>query len=848
MRAFPLRAYFGALVAVFVLGAAAAAVFVHVQADSDARSAARDDMDFAASSSAKELAQAVTLVRTTVAQLAASPGIAKAIEHPKDCSLSFGTGGSGHLDVIGPSGTVVCSSAATARGTAYGTPGWLQRARVKQVWLAPLVDPLTGHNVAVAAAPSAASGAVVVAFFDLDAVGQDLATRHGGGHPVEILVTTAGGRTIVVRSIHPKQWIGKPIEPTPFGASAGGTERADVDGTTRIYGNATVPGAGLTLYAGEEKSAVLAIRQRLERRELAIVAAGFLVALLAAFFVYRRLVQPIKRLSEAVRNATNLDGAVSLHETGPLEVVRLAEDVNVLMGSVARELGERRQAEDRLSRSEESYRLLFDRHPGPMWVYDDTTFRFLAVNDAAVSAYGYTHDEFLGMTIHDIRPPEDRAALREIIGDESRRGRGGDLVWRHLHKDGKLVDVKIRSADIEFGGKAARLVLTQDVTEQRHLEAQLLQSQKMEAVGSLAGGIAHDFNNLLTVVLTSASMLLRQTDDAKMRDDVERIAAAGARGADLTKQLLAFSRRQVLRPEVTDVNTIVQEALGLLHRLLGENIEISYELADDLSHVVIDRGQLSQAIVNLAVNARDAMPEGGRLTIATANVVLDEAYAADHVEVTPGPHVLLQVTDSGIGMSEELRERAFEPFFTTKPEGEGTGLGLATVYGVIKQSGGNIWLYSEPGFGTTFKLYFPRADAPVEAGAAKAADATGSLEGSETILLVEDDPAVRPLVALTLRSYGYAVTDAATPQEALELAARGEPFDLLVTDVVMPGMNGRELAERLTALQPGLKVLFTSGYPADAMVRAGIADASTAYIEKPYLPDELAQSVRTVLG
>jgi PAS domain S-box-containing protein len=478
-----------------------------------------------------------------------------------------------------------------------------------------------------------------------------------------------------------------------------------------------------------------------------------------------------------------------------------------------------------------------------MWVYDVETLRFLAVNGAAIAAYGYSEEQFLGLTIADIRPPEDRAALRELVNDPSRRGDERRL-WRHVHEDGTIVDVKLSSSDAEFEGRPARLVLVQDVTEQRRLEAQLLQVQKMDAVGSLAGGIAHDFNNLLTIVRTSATMLLRKLDDPGLREDVERIDAAGARGADLTHQLLAFSRRQVLRPEVVDVNTVVDQARTLLDRLLGADMEVVYELAPNLSPVVIDRGQLLQAILNLAVNARDAMPAGGRLTLTTSDVALDEAYAADHVGVTPGTYVALQVTDSGLGMDEEMQQRVFEPFFTTKDEG--TGLGLATVYGIVRQSNGHIWLYSEPGLGTTFKLYFPRASAPLTETAPPAELST--LEGSESILLVEDDKAVRPLVAIVLRSYGYDVVEAESPEEALRLFEEHGDLDLLLTDVVMPGMNGRELAELLIARQPTLKVLYTSGYPADSMVRAGIADASAAYIEKPYVPDELARTVRRLLN
>jgi CheY-like chemotaxis protein len=340
-------------------------------------------------------------------------------------------------------------------------------------------------------------------------------------------------------------------------------------------------------------------------------------------------------------------------------------------------------------------------------------------------------------------------------------------------------------------------------------------------------------------------MLLERLDDPALREDVERIDSAAERAATLTRQLLAFSRRQVLRPEVADMNVVVEEARVMLDRLIGENVSISYELDPGMRPIVVDRGQLVQVILNLSVNARDAMPRGGALTIRTSAVVLDEAYAADHVGVRPGAYVLLQVTDTGVGMDEATRLRAFDPFFTTKTEG--TGLGLATAYGVVKQSNGHIWLYSEPGLGSTFKLYFPQSAERV-AASAPAAPAVGSVRGDETILVVEDDPSVRPLVALTLERYGYHVLATGSAEEAIALVEGTDaPIDLILTDVVMPGLNGRELAERLEALRPGVKVLYTSGYPADTVVRHGIADASAAYLEKPYLPDELARKVREVL-
>jgi len=380
--------------------------------------------------------------------------------------------------------------------------------------------------------------------------------------------------------------------------------------------------------------------------------------------------------------------------------------------------------------------------------------------------------------------------------------------------------------------------------ERERLEEQLRQSQKMEAVGSLAGGIAHDFNNLLMVIRGYTDIVMRRNVDDSLSDGLQHVDDAAKRAAELTHQLLAFSRQQVLRLETANLNDVVADTLKLLDRVIGTDIEIATDLEPALLPIVIDRSQLGQVILNLAVNAREAMPNGGRLLIRTTNISLDDSYIAEHVDIAPGRYALLQMTDTGAGMDETTRSRVFDPFFTTKSEG--TGLGLATVYGIVKQSGGHILLYSEPGLGTTFKIYFPHeATAPI---APLPPPEPTSLQGRETILLVEDDGVVRPLVAEMLETYGYAVLPAADGREAIEIAERqAGSIDLLLTDIVMPGMNGRELADRLTAEYPALKVVFTSGYPSDATVRDGLREADVAFIEKPYLPEELARILRRVV-
>jgi two-component system, cell cycle sensor histidine kinase and response regulator CckA len=525
-------------------------------------------------------------------------------------------------------------------------------------------------------------------------------------------------------------------------------------------------------------------------------------------------------------------------------------DLLAMVSSIGSQIGqfaERRWAEDRLRANEATYRLLFESNPEAMWVFAADDLRFLAVNDAAVRRYGYSRDEFLAMSILDIHPEADRARFLELRGrDPQGPQEYADL--RHRRKDGSMLDVEVSADSISFAGRPARLVLVKDVTARKRLEGQLRQSQKMEAVGRLAGGVAHDFNNLLTAIQGFSDLILGdlEPDDPRFAD-LAGIREAAQRAAGLTQQLLAFSRQQVLTPVVLSLNDLIRDAEKLLRRIIGEDIEINTALAGDLGAVRADPSQLQQVLLNLAVNARDAMPRGGKLTLETRNVDVGPDHPSSHGVVTPGRYALLTVADSGVGMDEDTKAHIFEPFFTTKPAGEGTGLGLATVYGIVHQSGGFIWVYSEPGRGSTFRIHLPLVDSAA-VSVERAAPVRAAPGGSETILLVEDEELVRRLACRVLQGYGYHVMAAASGKGALELIGAGcHRLDLLVTDVVMPGMSGRQLAEELQIRQPGLKVLYLSGYTDDAIVRHGVLEQEVSFLQKPFSRDTLLQKVRSVL-
>jgi two-component system, cell cycle sensor histidine kinase and response regulator CckA len=526
--------------------------------------------------------------------------------------------------------------------------------------------------------------------------------------------------------------------------------------------------------------------------------------------------------------------------------IRDAAERVVGASSIGRDISERKRREEDMSRLaavvESSHDAIIGR------TLDGIITHW---NPAAQRIYGYSAAEMIGKPSQILFVPGHDAEIMETIGKIKLGQRVQESDAIRVRRDGEKVHFALTHAPIRDakGQVLGVSTVARDVTESNQMEQMLRHAQKMEAVGRLAGGVAHDFNNLLGVIIGYAELALDSLgSDDPQRKNIEEIQKASDRAALLTRQLLAFSRKQVLQPCVLDLNVVVSSAEQLLQRLIGEHIQLLVVAGAKLRRVKADSGQLEQIIMNLVLNARDAMPDGGRLTIETSNVELDETYSSRHLSITPGPHVLLAVSDTGCGMDADTKAHLFEPFFTTKEFGKGTGLGLAIVYGIVKQSGGAIWVYSEVGIGTTFKIYFPYADAVAEVATPN--QKTECVDrGSCTVLVVEDDDALLQLTRQSLEDAGYIALVAATPARAIEISENhAGPIHLMVTDVIMPGMNGPRLAAHFSTSRPAMKVLYVSGYTDDAIVHHGVLELGLAFLQKPFSPKSLVRKVDELLA
>ncbi|MDX1631536.1 MAG: response regulator [Thermoanaerobaculia bacterium] len=541
------------------------------------------------------------------------------------------------------------------------------------------------------------------------------------------------------------------------------------------------------------------------------------------------------------------DGADDYLAKAGLGPQRLATSVQRSL-ELARARRERREAREALARSEARYRTIVETANEGVWIVDEegrTTF----ANERMAEMLGISRGELVGKSMDEFVDEEYRARTRKNL-ERRREGIADRYEFPLRRPDGSRLWVLVSATPVydEDGRYEGSLAMVADLTEHRKLEEQVREAQKLDAVGRLAGGVAHDFNNVLSVIVGYGEMLLDQLPETgTARKQLGRVLEAAGRAERLIQQLLAVGRKQISRPRVTDLSSLLGEMEELIRRHVGEAVDLRISRPDSPAPVLVDRGQMEQVVINLVSNARDAMPGGGKLTLEVQTAHLDEEYRRRRPGVEPGEHVMLAVSDTGQGMDEETRSHAFEPFFTTKDPGKGTGLGLASVHGIVRQSGGHVWLYSEPGRGTTIKIYLPRTEEEEEWGRPEKS-ATPVRGGTEKILVVEDAEMVRNLVRDSLETFGYRVLTAETPEAAEDLATSDPGIDLLVTDVVMPDLSGPELAGRIREQRPELPVLYMSGYSDEAIVHHGVLPSATEFLPKPFSPGDLARKVREVLA
>ncbi len=852
-RRIPLSFYLVGLLVLFVVTAVGSALVVRSQAEQDAERTAGAEARFAAKLAASEVASALAQIEEIVTRTAANPGIASVFATGSPCNVVLGAIGvfqTPRLDFTLPNGSVNCSSAgATPSGVSYRDAPWLTEALRGTVFAAPVMDPRTGHASAVTAARVTSVGVVAV-FVDLTDLGPTLSRRFGGPRALEFLVTTPDRKTALTRSLDATRWSGTAIDGTSFTTALAST-RPDLDGTSRVYGEATAGPRAWSVYAGAEASAVVAGATGLFARELIVTSLGLLAFLLGTLFVYRRVVGPVHALSRSVSEVSDPTLAEPVKVSGPAEIAQLAENFNGLIATVRTQLADRQHAEA-------SARAMLDSSLDAVVGMDDAG-KIVEWSRQAEATFGWSNAEAVGQPLVSLVIPE-RYRPRHLAGlAEYRRTGIGPILGRRIEleacaRDGREIPVELSITAAQTPKGHVFTAFIRDLSTRRTseeqrvaLEERLRQSERLEGIGRLAGGIAHDFNNILAVVM-NYSQFVEDTlpADSEVRDDVVQIRLAAERGATFTRQLLTFAHRGAVNPQDVQLNTVISELRTMLRRTIPQSVKIDLLLAPDLWTTRVDVGQVEQLLLNLIVNAADAMPDGGTVLVATANVELDGSDLTAP-GLTAGRYVQLEVIDTGLGMSKEVVARAFEPFFTTKPQGKGTGLGLATAYGIVRQAEGGIVIESEVAKGTTVRVHLPaQFGTAAESARIRVSTVPAPATSKAVVFVVEDEVAVRRAVVRILSDVGYSLMQAARPATALDLARRWSgPIDVLLTDIVMPDLSGDELARELREARPDLRVVYMTGYSGEIDAMALRIDGPV--VQKPFTRDALLAAVAEAL-
>jgi PAS domain S-box-containing protein len=767
-----------ALFMVVLLAVAAAAAFsVRYMSDQDARQAAIGDADFAAGAAAAQITDDLLLLEKTTSSLALNPTVLALLAAPAGtCSLTFGTG---HVDVISPDGTIKCSSQAHPSGTTYGTAAWLPAALRAPVTAGPFLDPVTGRESAVVASPVGAGQGTVAAIFPLAAIGSGLASNLGGARHLEFLITTSDGK-VLTRSLSPDRWAGASLAGTSFATATGPVERRDLDGTTRLYGRTDVPSTGWSVFAGADEAAALSSATLSANRFLVIILAGVLAMLVVVFVVYRRVAEPVRRLSVVMRGTATGQFASVAVGTGAREVTSLAEDFDKLMAKIKHEEADRLVTEEKVVDSERNYRSLFESHPQPMWLYDVHTLAFLRVNDAAIARYGYSRDEFLAMTIKDIRPPETVEKFLELVAHPPAFDKSGP--WTHLLKDGSTVQVLVTSHAVSFGEKEARFVLAEDLSEGQRLELELHQSQaRAEANAALGRAkdemvslVSHEMRTPLASIVGFTELLsTREVTPEQRKEYLSVMLQEGHRLTALINDFLDLRRieggHMTMSFAPADIGALIKRVVDVFGKSGGS--AITTQLGADLPLVRADSDSIFRVVANLLSNARKYSPEGGAISISATSV---------------DGMVEISVKDEGLGIPSDALAHLFQKFYRIDTADRrairGTGLGLAISKNIVEAHGGTIGARSEgPGLGSVFYFTLPAGREQSRAG---------------DVLIIEDDSGFAHLLQAELATRDLSSVWASDAETAEQLIARNGAR-AVVLDLLLPGMSGEAFLQRM---------------------------------------------------